>query len=339
MREALLYEQMAGERVRCNLCGHRCVIANGKRGVCQVRQNKEGVLYTRVYGETISRNIDPVEKKPLYHFQPGTSTYSIATVGCNFQCEWCQNWEIAQMPRRRGAISGIETSPEEVVSAAWAMGCRSVAYTYTEPTVFFEYSHDTAKLAREAGLANIYVTNGYMSREMLDLLHPNLDAANVDLKSFRKKTYQRYVRARLQSVLDSLIKMRALGIWVEVTTLVIPGINDEMEELREMAQFIARELGSDTPWHLSRFFPGYRMQDRPPTPLRTLQRGREIGLEEGLRYVYVGNVLEKSDTNCPKCGELLIVRNGYAIVKNSVGEGCCPTCGMKIAGVWLYTGT
>jgi len=331
---AMLYERIEGERVRCNLCAHRCVIAEGKLGVCQVRVNREGELYTLVYGRAVSKHVDPVEKKPLYHFHPGSLAYSIATAGCNFQCQWCQNWQIAQMPREYGSIMGEFVSPEQIVAEARATNSRSIAYTYTEPTVFFEYAYDTACLAHAAGISNIYVTNGYMTAEMLEMLHPYLDAANVDLKSFRKKTYHKYVKAGLQPVLDSMKRMKQLGIWLEVTTLVVPEINDDPAELREAARFIAGELGADTPWHISRFHPGYKLSSHFPTPYATLQHAREIGLEEGLHYVYLGNVAEEADTRCHNCGALLIRRRGYWVSESRIREGCCPDCGAAIAGVW-----
>ena len=334
MHEAMLYEKLAGNRVRCHLCAHHCVIADGKRGVCQVRENRGGILYSLVYGQTISQNVDPVEKKPLYHFLPGSLAYSIATPGCNFRCEWCQNWEISQLPREGELIEGRKTSPEEIISNALVTGSRSIAYTYTEPTIFFEYAYQISMLAHLDGLANIFVTNGYMSAEMLEVFHPYLDAANVDLKAFRKETYHHYVGAGFQPVLDNLKLIKKLGIWLEVTTLVIPELNDSPAELRDAARFIAQELGTDTPWHISRFFPGYKMTDRPPTPIKTLQRAREIGLEEGLHYVYLGNLPEESNTICHNCGQLLIRRKGNRTIKSVIRDGCCPNCGTPIAGVW-----
>jgi pyruvate formate lyase activating enzyme len=335
MKEAILYEKLPKSRVRCHLCAHRCVIAEGKLGVCRVRENVEGTLYTLVYGRTISQHVDPVEKKPLYHFYPGSRAYSMATVGCNFRCRWCQNADIAHMPRERGVIVGYEATPEQIVADARATDSRSIAYTYTEPTVFFEYAYDTARLARAAGIANIYVTNGYMTPEMLETFHPYLDAANVDLKAFRNKTYNRYVGAGLEPVLDAMKAMKRLGIWLEVTTLVIPGLNDDPAELRDAAQFVAQELGPETPWHISRFFPTYKMTDRPPTPIETLQRAQEIGLAEGLRYVYLGNVAGESNTSCHQCGQLLIRRSGYWIGENHLRDGRCPTCGAAVAGVGM----
>jgi len=336
MKEAMLYEKLPEGKVCCNLCAHRCIITDGKKGICQVRENRGGTLYTLVYGHTIIQHVDPVEKKPLFHFHPGSTAYSIATSGCNFRCRWCQNWDISQIVHDRRFIMGEEASPEQVVAAAQKADCRSIAYTYTEPTIFFEYAYDTARLAHEAGLANLYITNGYMTEEMLETFQPYLDAANVDLKAFRDKTYRKYVGARLQPVLDTMKVMKRLGIWLEVTTLVIPGINDDDGELKDTANFVAEELGVDTPWHISRFFPDYKMTDVPPTPVETLDRAREIGLEAGLRYVYVGNVPGEANTVCHKCGQILIRRLGYRILENRVQpNGRCPNCDMPVAGVGM----
>lgn len=337
MKEAMLYEELPKARVRCHLCGHRCVIAEGKLGVCGVRKNVGGKLYSLVYGRTVSRHVDPIEKKPLFHFYPGSTAYSIAAPGCNFHCRWCQNWSIARPPHERHLLVIPQVEPERIVAAAQAYDSRSIAYTYTEPTVFFEYSYDVAQLAHRAGMANVYVTNGYMSKEMLDAFHPYLDAANVDLKAFRKETYRRYVGARLQTVLDNLKAMKRLGIWLEVTTLVIPGLNDDPAELRDAARFIVQELGTDTPWHISRFYPAHEMADRPRTPLKTLVRAREIGIDEGLDYVYIGNMrtVEDEDTLCPGCRRTLIRRTAFSIVVNTIQAGRCPHCGASIAGVGM----
>ena len=340
MKEAMLYEKLAGERVHCHLCAHECKIDEGRKGVCQVRENRRGTLYTLVYGRTIAKHVDPVEKKPLLHFYPGSRAYSVATPGCNFRCQWCQNAEISQMPRERHLVAGTEASPQDVVSSAVQNRCRSIAYTYTEPTVFFEYSYDIARTAHGEGLANIYVTNGFMTEKMLETFDPLLDAANVDLKAFRDETYREYVGGRLQPVLDSLRKMKDLGIWVEVTTLVIPDLNDDREELRDIASFVADELGPETPWHISRFRPAYEMRDRPPTPLTRLQEARDIGEAEGLRHVYVGNVPGEANTVCHACGETLIRRSGYRIVDNLVAEGSvCHNCGTTVDGVGMVEGT
>jgi pyruvate formate lyase activating enzyme len=336
MEEARLYEKRAEDRVQCVLCAHRCLITEGGRGVCRVRENRGGILYTLVYGRVVARHVDPIEKKPLFHFYPGSRAYSIATPGCNFRCRWCQNVDISQMVRERDMILGDEVAPQEIVTAARQTGCRSIAYTYTEPTIFFEYAYDVGLLAREAGLANVFVTNGYMTEEMLEAFDPYLDAANVDLKAFRDETYREYVGARLQPVLDSLKAMKRLGIWVEVTTLVIPGVNDDPQELRDAARFVAQELGPETPWHISRFFPAYKMMDTGPTPVTTLREAQEIGREEGLRYIYAGNVGGESNTVCHSCGQVLVRRAGYSIVQNRVqAGGRCPNCDTVVAGVGM----
>jgi len=332
--EAQLYEPMERGRVRCNLCAHHCSIPVGGLGACHVRENAGGKLYTLVYGYVISEAVDPVEKKPLFHFYPGSTAYSIATPGCNFRCRWCQNHSISQLPRESGRLAGYAAEPEDIVAGARSRHSRSIAYTYTEPTVFFEYAAAIARLAHAAGIANIFVTNGYMTTDALAALHPYLDAATVDLKAFRETTYHRYVGARLQPVLDAMKEMKRLGVWLEVTTLIIPGLNDDPAELRDAAAFVAHELGPDTPWHLSRFFPMYQMNDYPPTPAATLNRARDIGLAEGLRYVYIGNVADEANTSCPGCGRLLIRRRGYSIAANRVRAGKCPDCGAAIAGVW-----
>jgi len=344
MREAMLYEKLEDRRVRCQLCAHRCLIAAGQKGICQVRENRDGVLYTLVYGIPLSQAVDPIEKKPLFHFYPGSSAFSIATAGCNLRCTFCQNADISQMPRDRGQIEGRPTPPEAVVRAAQHYGSRSIAFTYTEPTIFFEYSYEIARLAHQAGIASVYVTNGYMTREMLELFRgvnrdgaPYLDAANVDLKAFRDDTYRKVCGARLQPVLDSLKAMKELGIWVEVTTLVVPEMNDSEQELGEIAQFIAAELGVETPWHVSRFHPDYKMTDRGATPAGTLRRAHELGREAGLRYVYVGNMpgAHLEDTVCPSCGRAVIARRGFEVTQSHLQDGKCAYCATVIDGVGL----
>lgn len=340
MKEAMLYEKLEDNRVRCNLCAHRCLVKDGKRGICLVRENRDGTLYTLVYGRTISQAVDPVEKKPLFNFYPGTTAFSVATVGCNFRCDFCQNWQISQAVRDEHLILGREATPAQLVATAKRYGCRSIAYTYTEPTIFTEYAYDTAKLAHQAGIANIYVTNGYMTAgagEMLEAFDPYLDAANVDLKAWSDEFYRKYCGARLQPVLDSLRKMKELGVWVEVTTLVIPTLNDSDEELRQIAGFIAQELGVETPWHISRFHPSYKLTNKPRTPITTLNRAQEIGLAAGLRYVYQGNVpgSEGENTFCYNCGKLLIGRYGYRIMESHIEDSKCANCGVEIDGMGL----
>jgi len=336
MYEAMFYEKLKNNEVRCNLCPHHCKIANFKRGICGVRENRDGTLYSLVYGKTISLAIDPIEKKPLYHFYPGSDALSLATVGCNFKCLHCQNYEISQLPRERRKIIGEEISPEEVVSQAKSKNCRIIAYTYTEPTIFFEYAYEIAKLAKEEGIKNVFVTNGYISEEALRKMSPYLDAANVDLKAFSEDFYKRICGAHLEPVLKSLRLMKELGIWVEVTTLVIPGLNDSEEELRKIAEFIT-SLGKEVPWHLSRFYPAYKLRDIPPTLANVLHRGCQIGLEAGLRYVYTGNVPgdEGENTYCYSCGRTIIQRYGYRIERLYIENGRCKYCGAKIDGVGM----
>lgn len=344
MKEALLYEKLDEKRVRCHLCAHRCVIAEGRKGVCLVRENRGGALYTLVYGIPLSQAVDPIEKKPLFHFYPGSTAFSIATAGCNFRCRFCQNADISQMPRERGQILGRQASPEEVVRSARRYGSRSIAYTYTEPTIFFEYSYDIARLAHAEGIASVYVTNGYMTGEMLEMFQgvtgnhePWLDAANVDLKAFRDETYKKVCGARLQPVLDALKKMKELGVWVEVTTLVVPEMNDSEAELRDIAQFIAGELSVETPWHVSRFHPDYQMHDRGATPAATLRRAYDLGREAGLRYVYVGNMpgAHLEDTQCPSCGQRVVGRWGFQVTERSIRDGRCAHCGAIVDGVGM----
>jgi pyruvate formate lyase activating enzyme len=332
-REAMLWSPGDGGKAECRLCAHRCVIAPGKQGVCGVRENRDGVLRTLVYGEVVAAHVDPIEKKPLYHFYPGSRALSIATAGCNFRCGFCQNWQISQAARRKGGgVAGEPFAPEAVVRAAVDNGCRSISYTYTEPTIFFEYAFDTANLAREAGLANNFVTNGYMTAEALEAIRQVLDAANVDLKAFKDETYRKVCGGRLEPVLDSIRLMRESGIWVEVTTLVVPGLNDGAEELAAMARFIA-SVDPEIPWHISRFHPDFEYSQAPPTPLAALRSAAAAGKAEGLRHIYVGNVPgESEDTLCASCGLVLIRRRGFAVVANAVKDSRCPACGAALAG-------
>ena len=338
MMEARLYESMDGRRVRCRLCSHMCVIGDGSRGICGVRENRHGLLQTLVYGRLIAAGDDPIEKKPIFHLMPGSRSFSIATVGCNFKCRFCQNADIAQMPADRdGHIAGDPATPEQVVLAAQQSGCRSIAYTYTEPTVFFEFASDTAQLAHAQGLKNIFITNGFMSADAIDEISPWIDAANVDLKAYSDDFYKKQCGARLEPVKSSLQRMKKLNIWVEVTTLIIPGLNDDTGELSRMADFIAEDLGTETPWHVSRFHPTYRMTERGSTPVETLIQAREIGMAAGLKYVYTGNIPGQGgeDTFCPKCGEAVISRQGFLIVKNRIEKGKCGFCNEPIDGIGM----
>jgi len=291
MKEALLYEKLGNGKVKCGLCNHRCVIDDKKRGICGVRENKGGKLYSLVYGKIIAEHIDPIEKKPLYHFMPGSFSLSIATIGCNFRCLHCQNADISQLSKQTTiAEFGEDKTSEEIVQDALESNCPSISYTYTEPTIFLEFALDCMKLAKEKGLKNIWVSNGYMTKEALDLISPYLDAINVDLKAFTEDFYQRVCGARLQPVLDNLIDIKKRGIHLEITTLIIPGKNDSEKELKQIAEFIKKELGADTSWHVSRFFPYHKMPDVSPTPVEKVYRAVEIGKEAGLRYVYPGNI-------------------------------------------------
>ncbi len=335
-REAMLYEKLDGRKVRCHLCGHECVIVEGKYGVCRVRQNVGGVLLSRSYDAVVAINVDPIEKKPLFHVLPGSTSLSIAAAGCNFQCEFCQNWQISQAPRTGRIVGGQAVSPRQIVTAAGNYDCRSISYTYTEPTVFFELAYDTAKLAREQGLLNCFVSNGYMTPLAVRTIAPYLSAINVDLKAFRDETYQRIMKARLAPVLTCLKAVVKAGIWLEVTTLVVPDMNDSADELRDIANFIARELGPAVPWHVSRFHGDYKMTDVPSTPLAKLEEACRIGLDAGLKYVYCGNVpgLADENTYCPQCKAKLIERVGFSVRANRLKDGACPDCGRSVEGLW-----
>jgi len=335
MKEAMLYSPLEEGRVQCRLCSHRCVIGPSKKGICGVRMNKEGKLFSLVFGRVVSMNVDPIEKKPLFHFLPGTTSFSMATAGCNFHCLQCQNHEISQMPVDGKRVDGSLVPPSRIVSLAKENRCRSISYTYTEPTIYFEYAYETAALARQEGIRNVFVTNGYMTEEALRALQPYLDAANVDLKSYRDPFYKEVCGARLEPVLENLKLMKALGIWVEITTLVIPTFNDSEKEFEEIARFIL-SLGAEVPWHLSAFYPTYRMLNVPRTPAATLHRAREIGMTAGLRYVYCGNIPGHGgeDTFCPHCGRKVIRRMGFRVEMFEAPGGECRYCHGKMDGIW-----
>lgn len=333
-KEAMFYRKLDGGKVECYLCAHNCNIADSGFGICGVRQNIGGSLYTLCYGEAIAAHIDPIEKKPLYHFLPSSNSYSIATIGCNFKCGFCQNWQISQSTKKEHPLyKNKEFMPEDIVKEARENNCRSIAYTYTEPTIFFEYAYDTAKLAKEAGIYNVFVTNGYMSRDALDAISPYLDAANVDLKSFRDGFYKRICKAHISPVLDSIRYMKKLGIWVEVTTLIVPGENDSEEELKDIARFIAG-VDENIPWHISRFHPDYEFTQYSSTPLEVLRRAENVGKSAGLRYIYLGNVAQETNTYCYNCGSPLVKRMYFSVLENNIRRGKCLYCGADIAGLW-----
>ena len=318
-------------RIVCNLCHHACKLKEGQIGICGVNKNVGGELKTLVYGHPIALNVDPVEKKPLYHFLPGTKVLSFGTVGCNFKCPFCQNWDISQSKQ---VNEEIEVSPQQMVQLAQEHGAASIAYTYNEPTIFYPYAKDIGLIAKEKGIKNIFVSNGFESEAMVEDMASWVDAANIDLKSWDDAYYKKVLKGGLEEVKDTLRRMVKSGIWVEVTTLLIEGDNDSDQDLREMAAFIADELGTHVPWHLSAFHPDYKMQDHESTGLATLQRAERIGKEAGLKYIYLGNVAVETSTYCPQCGAKVIERYGYGHIVNHLEDGRCPQCHSVIEGVW-----
>ena len=336
MKEAYLQKRFKDGTVQCQNCAHYCRIEKGKRGICAVRENREGKLYALNYGKAVACHVDPIEKKPFYHFLPNTYSLSIATVGCNFRCANCQNWEISQLPQMTQRIEGKDLPPEEIVKLALKEKTPSISYTYTEPAIFSEYALDTMKLARKEGLKNAWVSNGFWSKELFEMIAPYLDAANVDLKAFNDKFYQTYCKARLEPVKNTIKKMKNLGILVEITTLLIPGLNDAEDDIQAMADYIANDLGCETPWHISRFHPCYNMMDRPATPVLTLEKAYKAGKAAGLRYVYIGNVAGQSSENtyCHSCNALLVRRAGYQIKNFLLKQGKCPECNTIAYGIY-----
>jgi len=332
MKEAYLYTKLKNNAVRCDLCSHRCVVNDKEKGICCVRENRNGTLYSLVYRKLISENVDPIEKKPLFHFQPGSYSLSIATVGCNFKCFFCQNYQISQAPSDHACIEGRDISPEEIVDHAIGYNCASISYTYTEPTIYFEYAYDIAKVAKKKGLKNIFITNGFMTKECIEMISPYLDAANIDLKSFSEKTYREKIGGKLGPVLDSIINMHKKKIWLELTTLIIPGLNDSNEELKKIAGFISY-LDKTIPWHISAYYPQYK-SEVPATSVSLIEKAIEIGKKAGLEYVYGGNIFSGNydNTYCPDCNNIVIERQGFSITKNNIRNGKCSICGNRING-------
>jgi pyruvate formate lyase activating enzyme len=341
IRQALLAEPFDDPfvpgSVRCLACSHRCALRPGRVGICGVRQNRGGWLYTLVYGEIVAAKAEPVEKKPFFHFMPGTYAYSIGSRGCNFHCSYCQNWQMSQAHRERLVPESRNVTPDEVVMEAVAAGVRSVAYTYVEPTIFIEFALDSMVRARSAGLHNVFVTNGYETPEAIELVAPYLDAANIDLKAASDSFYRKTCGATWEPVRDSVVEMRKRGIWIELTTLIIPGMNDDRQELTALAEWIATAVGPETPWHLTRFQPAYRLAELAPTPSATLVRAAEVAHEVGLRHVYIGNApeVDTATTFCVRCGERLISRAAYSVTEWRLVEGRCPRCKHALAGVGL----
>jgi pyruvate formate lyase activating enzyme len=339
LKPAVLWEPAAdGKKVQCNLCNWRCVIDDGKLGRCCVRKNVGGELCSLNYDKLCSANPDPIEKKPMFHFQPGSRSFSIAAMGCNFRCEFCQNWQISQAALECGRIDGEPIDPEHIIEAAVRSRCRSVAYTYTEPTIFMELCAECGRLAKKRGLANVFVSNGFMTREAIDFASGWLNGINVDLKAFSEDFYRRLCKARLQPVLDTISYIaKETSIWIEITTLLVPGQNDSENELKQLADFLVNAAGVDVPWHISRFHPQYKYLDSVPTPLRSLERAFAIGKAAGLHHVYLGNVpgAKSESTFCYHCGRMLIHRIGYTIAANDIADSKCPDCGTTIAGFEL----
>lgn len=329
MKEAYLYKKLPDKKVQCLNCAHRCLILPGKRGICGVRENIDDKLYSLVYGKAVAIHIDPIEKKPFFHFLPRTYSLSVATVGCPFSCKNCQNWSISQGPKLTGKIEGEDMSPEEIVKMAKKYKVPSISYTYTEPTIFLEYALDTMKLAKKKGLKNTWVSNGFMTEESARLIIPYLDANNIDIKSFSDEFYREQCGGRLEPVLETAKLMKKSRVWVEITTLVVPTLSDSEEMFQEIAKFIKKELGVETPWHVTQFSGAisWKLQHLPDTLVETLKRAYQIGKEAGLKYVYTGNVpgLPSEDTFCSKCRSLMIDRTGY-IVKRYDKSGKCSKC-------------
>ena len=340
MKEVRLYKKLKNKAVQCLGCQHKCIIPEGGMGICGAKRNIGGKLYSIVHSLPAAINIDPIEKKPLFHFLPGSRILSIGTLGCNFFCKFCQNWDISQALRAKKEIPkeeevGNYLPPKEVVKLAKEYQTPSIAYTYNEPTIFADYAYETMKLAKKAGLRNVWVSNGYFSDETFKMISPYLDAINIDLKSFSEKFYQNIVGAELEPVKENIKKVYKAGIWLETTTLIIPGYNDSKEELTSIARFI-KKISPDIPWHISRFFPAYKMKNVTPTPKETLLKAYEIGKKEGLNYVYLGNMPNSKyeSTYCPKCKKLVIERWGFEILGNYLEKDKCPNCNQKIAGVF-----
>jgi pyruvate formate lyase activating enzyme len=333
-KEALFYQKLENKIAQCQLCPRGCVIAAGRRGFCGVRENQDGTLYTLVYARPVAIHIDPIEKKPLFHFLPSTAAFSIATAGCNLKCKFCQNWEISQA--RPEEIEYIHIEPQDLLKKVKASGSPTIAYTYTEPTIFYEYMLEVAQLAKKEGIRNIMHSNGYINEAPLRQLAKYLDAANIDLKGFSDDYYHKLTEGTLEPVLKSLKILKEEGVHLEITNLVLSGFNDDPDTIRKMCVWIKENLGPDVPLHFSRFFPMYKLVSLNATPLETLEKARQIALDCGLKYVYIGNLAghPAENTYCPKCKRIVIERRGYFILQNNLEDGKCKFCGEKIEGVW-----
>jgi pyruvate formate lyase activating enzyme len=333
MKQALYYKTLKDNKVQCVLCPWNCVIPEDKRGNCGVRQNKDGKLYSLVYGKAVSTHVDPIEKKPLFHLQPGSLAYSIGTVGCNLHCKHCQNYSISQATPEE--LPGTDLPPQQVVDQAIRENCSSIAYTYTEPTIFYEYMLDTAKLAKKKGIKNVIVSNGFINEEPLKELCKHIDGANIDLKCFNNKFYRDITTARLEPVLNTLKILKQKKVWLEITNLIIPTLNEDLSEIKKMCKWIQNNLGNNVPLHFTAFYPTYKLTDISPTPADILTKARNIAKEIGLHYVYIGNTYVEGGENtyCPECNEVVIERVGFSVSENRLKNRKC-TCGEKIPGVW-----
>jgi pyruvate formate lyase activating enzyme len=334
LKEALHWTTIDEKTLQCHLCPRRCVLAPGQKGFCRARKNIGGTLYSLTYGQPVAIHVDPIEKKPLAHVYPGSKSFSIATAGCNLRCKFCQNWEISQLDAEKVTVQFV--APSEIVAMTKKYKCKTIAFTYTEPTMFYEYMLDIAKLAQQQGIDCVMHSAGFINEQPLRQLTPYLRAANIDLKGFNEKYYSSFCEGSLDAVLNTLKVLKEEGVWVEITTLLIPGGNDSPQELRELCQWIKDNLGEDTPIHFSRFFPMYKLTNLSPTPIASLKRAKEIAEEVGLHFVYVGNIPQAlgEDTFCPQCNTLLIKRIGYTIIENNLSEGKCPSCDNDISGIW-----
>ena len=334
IHEAMFYDKLSEDAVKCMLCPHECLLQNGQRSFCRVREPKGGVLYTLVYELICSAHVDPIEKKPIYHMLPGSLSFSIATAGCNSRCKYCQNWQISQIPPEESRNTIL--SCDRVSAVAMQNECQSIAYTYTEPIVFYEYMLDAAKIAKTRNIKNIAVTGGFINPEPAKYASKYLDAANIDLKGFDDSYLKETCGQRLDPLLGAIKIMHDEGVWIELTNLVVPTLNDDAKMIRNMCKWITRHLGQDVPLHFSRFWPMYKLRDLPPTPVETLESARDIAMDEGLRYVYIGNIKEHeaSNTYCPKCKKAVITRAGYYVTANHIKNSACTFCGEKIAGIW-----
>ena len=335
IRHRALHWENAGEkRVRCTLCPRECVVADRERGTCGVRENRDGIYYTLVHSNPCSLNNDPIEKKPLFHYRPGTKAFSLATAGCNIECRFCQNWQISQF--RPEQVPSRRLAPSQVVESAKKLGSRSIAFTYSEPVVFYEYMKDICHAARDTGIGRVMISNGYIKERPLKELLPNLDAIKIDFKAFSESFYKDVCSAHLRPVLKTLVAIRQAGVWLELVVLLVPTLNDSDAELKAMCRWIVQKLGTDVPVHFTRFHSMYKIQNLPPTPVATLEKACRYARDAGIHFAYAGNVPghPRENTHCPGCGRVLIARDGYFIENNSIKNGRCPVCRHKIAGRW-----